>query len=354
MTRGRPEIHVVEERPFNAETPMAALADEVVPNELFYVRNHFDVPELVVDDWRLTVDGAVGQSLELSMGDLRRHAESTMAVTMECAGNGRALINPRPPGTAWVYGAVSTARFTGVSLPLVLHEAGVLPDASEVVFTGADRGPAEPDRVIPYAYSIPMERALRPDTLLAWAMNDDPLPADHGFPLRLVVPGVYGMASVKWLTRVRAVTSPFAGYFPGQYRYVDEPGSQDRPVTTIKVKAVIAGPEHGAVLPVAPFVVGGTAWSGSGVITRVEVSVDGGNAWRDAELEAPTTRFAATPWRFSWTPPEPGSYEIAARATDDAGHSQPLEPSWNAHGYGNNEVHRIEVEIRAWEASRPR
>ena len=347
MTRGKPAVRVVEERPFNAETPIAALAGRVVPNELFYVRNHFDVPELFVDEWRLTVDGAVAEPLELGMEDLRRHPESTLAVTMECAGNGRALMDPLPPGMGWAYGAVSTARFTGVSLRLVLDEARLVPDAMEVVFTGADRGRAEPGRVISYAYSISVEQALRSNTLLVWAMNDDPLSPDHGFPLRLVVPGVYGMASVKWLTQVRVVTSPFAGYFPAEYRYVDEPGSsQGHPVAAMRVKAVIARPEHGAVLPLAPFVVAGTAWSGSGSITRVEVSPDGGNTWSDADLDAPSSQYAANPWRFLWTPRGPGSYMLAVKATDEAGHSQPLESSWNAHGYGNNEVHRIEVEIR--------
>ena len=287
------------------------------------------------------------EPLELGMADLRRHPDSTLEVTMECAGNGRALMDPLPPGMGWTYGAVSTALFTGVSLRLVLDEARLVPDAMEVVFTGADRGRAEPGRVISYAYSISVEQALRSNTLLVWAMNDDPLSPDHGFPLRLVVPGVYGMASVKWLTQVRVVTSPFAGYFPAEYRYVDEPGaSQDHPVAEMRVKAVIAQPEYGAVLPLAPFVVAGTAWSGSGAITRVELSPDGGNTWSDADLDAPSSQYAANPWRFLWTPRGPGSYMLAVKATDEAGHSQPLESSWNAHGYGNNEVHRIEVEIR--------
>ncbi len=357
--RSRPpasnDLVTVEERPFNAESPLAVLAEPLTPPPLFYVRNHFDVPRLDPATWRLTVTGQVERPLELSLEEVRALPPRTVTVTLECAGNGRTLMTPTPAGTPWSFGAVSTARFTGTPLRSVLDRAGVRPDTVEALFVGADRGEVEPQRAEPFARSLPLEAARHPDTLLAWAMDGEPLSPDHGSPLRLVVPGWYGVASVKWLIEVALVPRPFAGYFQAtKYVYVGEPGTPDgTAVTWMRVRAIIARPADGAKLPFGPVEVAGSAWSGAAPVLRVEVSADGGASWSEAGLGTPEHPHAAAPWRLSWSPPAPGSFTLMARAADRAGNIQPLEPVWNAQGYGNNAVQRVRVRIAGPGASRP-
>ncbi len=338
----------VEAKPFNAETPISALAESVTPTALFYVRNHFEAPRTDAKSWRLIVDGLVQRPGTYSLNDLQRGAQRTLPVTLECAGNGRTLMVPRPRGTPWTYGAVGTAHFTGISLHLLLKHAGVRPEACEVLFVGADKGEVKPGRVEPFARSLPLEVARNPDTLLAWAMNGEPLAPEHGFPLRVVVPRWYGVASVKWLVQVTALSKPFEGYFQkDQYVYDQEPQTPPgTPVTVVRVRSIIARPADRAVLDLDEIEVVGTAWSGGGVIHRVEVSTDGGRTWTEAKVAAMRSPYAAVPWQFLWIPKVPGPYVLAARATDSTGNTQPLDSVWNAHGYGNNVVHRIHVTIR--------
>lgn len=347
MTHERSELFVREEEPFNGGTPLAALADPLVPNRLFYVRNHFAVPRIEAGTWRLAVEGAVERRLDLSLADLQALPAREVTVTLECAGNGRTLMTPSPGGTPWTLDAVSTARFAGTSLVEVLDRVGVRETVVEILFTGADRGEVEGGRTIAFERSLPVAVARDPDVLLAWEMNREPLPPDHGHPVRLVVPRWYGVASVKWLERVAALERSFEGYYQGE-KYVwigDAAEPEGAPVTRMRVRAAIARPGDGARLPRAPVEIAGTAWSGEGPIARVDVSVDGGATWAVATLGRPVGSHAAVPWSLVWTPERPGRHEILARAADATGSVQPLEPVWNAQGYGNNVVQRVPVEV---------
>lgn len=338
----------VEESPYNAEIELGSLADPCDRAAAFYVRSHFDVPSLAEDAFRLTVGGALERTLELSLDELRGRPVRTLAVTLECAGNGRRLMRPTPGGTPWSLGAVSTASFTGTPLAGLLADAGVREEAVELVTAGADAGELPGGEFGPYARSLPLEVVRDPDTLLAWAMDGEPLRPEHGAPLRLVVPGWYAMASVKWLDRLEAVTEPFLGPYQAlRYVYVGEEGTPHRlPVTRMRVRSLIARPAAGSSLAVGEEVaLAGSAWSGRRRVVRVEVSTDGGRSWEDAELGEPAGPHAAAPWRFRWTPRRAGAAELVVRATDDAGERQPLEPRWNRYGYGNNVVHRVGVDV---------
>ncbi len=335
----------VHQRPFNAETPIRLLDRALTAPESYFVRSHFDVPVIDVEKFTLTLDGLVERSICLSLPEIKAMPNESITVTMECAGNGRTSLNPRPAGVAWGYGAASTARYTGVRLKHVLDLAGP-GRALEVVFTAADSGDVEGQHVV-YARSLPLAIARLPDTLIAWSMNDEPLTAVHGAPLRLVVPGWYGMASVKWLTRITLSAQQFTGHYQhSDYVYLRQDGIPDgTPVTLMRVRSIIASPADGALLPLAPVVLSGSAWSGEAAITRVEISDDDGRSWHQATLDRPTSERAATLWRWTWTPRASGSFTLIARATDGAGRTQPLEPVWNLRGYGNNSVHRVRVNV---------
>jgi DMSO/TMAO reductase YedYZ molybdopterin-dependent catalytic subunit len=344
---GAAQLLPVTEHPFNAETPLAALAEPITPTPLFYIRSNFAVPEIQMERWSLQIDGEIEQPQSLSWEALRALPERSVTVTLECAGNGRQLMTPRPSGTPWNLGAVSTATFTGVSLASVLDQVRPQTAAREVVFFGADGGKIDGVQVDRFARSLPLAVARDPDVLLAWAMNGEPLPPHHGFPLRLIVPGWYGMASVKWLVGIRLVPERFRGHFQTErYVYLQEQGTPEAtPVTCMRVRSLIATPRDGAQVSSADMTIVGSAWSGDGRILSVEVSTDGGATWRDAQLGEPLSAYAATPWHLQWTLPGPGSYVLISRATDDAGNRQPLEQVWNAQGYGNNVVQRVTVQV---------
>lgn len=337
---------VISKDPFNAETPPAQLADPVTPVESFFVRSHFDVPQIDAASWRLTIDGHVERPQSFSLPELQALPSKSVTLTLECAGNGRKTLKPRPEGVAWGFGAAATAEFTGVPLKLLLDKAAP-GRALEVVFHAADRGPVNGDS-IQFARSLPLAVARLPDTLVAWAMNGKPLPPEHGAPARLVVPGWYGMASVKWLTRITLIKESFAGHFQrSDYIYQRESGTPDgMPVTMVRVRSVFAFPSDGDMLPLGPLEIYGSAWSGAGPVTRVELSTDDARTWTDARLDAaPSSPYAARRWFFDWRPGDRGPYVLAARATDQSGAVQPLEPVWNLRGYGNNAVQRIGVTI---------
>lgn len=340
------DLRVLEESPFNAEVSLRQLV-EPRPGGAFYVRNHFEVPDLDPRSWRVAVDGAVEEETSLGLEQLEALPRRSLAVTLECAGNGRTGMDPVPSGTPWNLGAVSTARFTGTPLRALLERVGLEPGAREVLFVGADAGEVAGGRTEAFARSLPRDEALEGDALLAWEMNGRPLPPDHGRPLRLVVPGWYGMASVKWLTRIRALTEPFEGWYQTErYVYRGEGGTPDgTPVTRMRVRALVATPRDGAEVEGPDVPVRGAAWSGHGDVVGVEVSDDGGESWEPAELGEPVSRHAAVPWRYRWRPETGGRHTLMARAADAAGHSQPLEPRWNENGYGNNAVQRVNVRV---------
>lgn len=327
---------IVTTEPLNAAATQRCLLEPVMPRGAFFTRSHFPAPG--TDPSRsLTVTGRVAHPLTLSPDRLRGRPARTLTVTLECAGNGRTRFRPTPGGTPWGTGAVSTAAFTGTPLAPILDEAGIAPEVVEVVFTGADRGETKRGEDAPYARSLPLEVARHPDTLLVWAMNEEPLAIEHGYPLRLLVPGWYGMASVKWLTDIRAVATPFDGFFQVDDYVLDQrEGLPDgTPLSRMAVNSMILSPEPGHTVPRTGVLIRGIAWSGQGAVRRVEVSDDGGDTWGDARVEA-AERYAHHAWTFEWTPQRPGRVELLARATDEADDVQPEEAPWNALGYQNN------------------
>ena len=340
--------------PFNAESEIGQLADDLTPNDDFYVRSNFALPRLDPAGYRLRVGGNVARQLELGLDDLRRLGSRTIVTTMECAGNNRTALAPLPSGEPWRGGAVSTGRWTGVPVAAVLELAGVGDDTVEILFQGADRGrpkdlPPElgRDGDVPFARSLPLEKARHPDTLLVWEMNGQPLPPDHGAPLRLVVPSWYGMASVKWVVGLQALTEPFRGYYQvNRYIYDYGDGAAPTPVTTMLVKATIVSPSEGAVVPVGRATVRGRAWSGSGEVVRVEVAVDGGDSWQEARLGPAVGPYAWRSWELEWEATDPGRHALRCRATDSAGNVQPPIGRWNRYGYGSNGVHLLVVNTR--------
>ncbi|NUO44010.1 MAG: sulfite oxidase [Streptomyces sp.] len=336
----------------NHGLPLEALRYDVTPPGLHYVLTHYDIPYVPDDtDWALTVGGLVRRPLRLTPADLRAFPQVTTRVTLECAGNGRALLTPRPVSQPWLVEAVGTADWTGVPLRLLLERAGVEPGAVDVVFTGADHG-VERGVEQDYRRALPIGAATgtEPEVLVAYAMNGAPLPPQHGRPLRLVVPGWYGMAQVKWLREVTVVDTEFTGFQQSvAYRLRQDPGDAGEPVTRIVPRALLVPPgfpdfmSRTRVVRPGPVPLEGRAWSGRAPVTRVEVSTDAGRTWREAEL-APDDghRWAWRRWRTTWTA-TPGAHTLSARATDADGHSQPLDQPWNRGGFAVNLVQQVAV-----------
>jgi sulfane dehydrogenase subunit SoxC len=334
----------------NHGMPLEALRWPVTPVGLHYLLIHYDIPQVDPATWRLQVGGRVRRPLELSLADLRQRPAVTRPVTMECAGNGRALLEPHVVSQPWLSEAVGNAEWTGVPVRDVVEEAGADDRAIEVLFTGLDRG-VEGGIEQSYQRSLPLDEALD-GPLLAYAVNGVPLPPQHGFPLRLLVPGWYGMTSVKWLASLELLDEPFAGYQQAVgYRmraHEDDPGT---PVTRIMPRALMAPPgipdfmSRRRHLEVGPCTLEGRAWSGWGTIESVEVSVDGGATWAPAELGDEPPPGAWRGWTFAWDA-QPGEHELCARASDAAGNRQPVSADWNVGGYANTSVQRVPVTVR--------
>ncbi|HEX8229347.1 MAG TPA: sulfite oxidase [Chloroflexia bacterium] len=339
---------VVKQEPFNAETPLFALREYLTPTENFYVRSNFPVPTIAGDTWRLRVGGAVAQPVEFTLADLLSMPSRELLATLECAGNGRTGFAPLPQGEPWGVGAVGTARWRGVSLALLLERAGLNAGAVEVLFEGADRGvPAAGSAEAPFARSLPLDKALHPDTLLAYEMNGAPLPLGHGGPVRLLVPGWYGMASVKWVASMSVLQQPFTGFYQKDRYVLDFPGSSETlPVREMQPRALITSPTSGGVVAPGSHIVSGVAWSGRGTVASVEVSVEGGGPWRAARLLDPPAPYTWRRWEFDWTPSKLGRHVLRARSIDDEGNAQPDLAPWNRLGYCNNSVQAVVVDVR--------
>lgn len=338
-----PDLEVIRHDPYNAETPERALAAPVTPSASVYVRTNFDVP-LLDDSHVIAVGGAVRAPFTLDMPTLKSLPQRTITTTMECAGNDRLSMRPLPTGEPWWRGAVSTATWTGVPLRTLLDRATLDADAVEIVVTAADTGQREDaDGLVRFARSMPTAEALQADAILAIAMNGEPLNTMHGAPARLIVPGWYGMASVKWVTSIDAVRTPFVGYFQ-QQRYVYDEPSGVVPVTRMRVKSIITSPADNGRAG-REIVVRGWAWSGYGSITRVEVGLDGGNSWCDATIGTPDSPHAWTPWECVMQAARIGRVSLRSRATDSTGATQPDAIIWNRLGYGNNAVRTIIVDV---------
>jgi sulfane dehydrogenase subunit SoxC len=332
----------------NHGLPLEALRYDVTPPGLHYLLIHYDIPSVDAGAFRLAVRGAVERPLDLDLDELRRRERVAMPITFECAGNGRALLEPRPLSQPWLTEAVGTAEWAGTPLRPLLAEAGALPGAVEALFTGLDRGV---EGGVPQAYERSLPVGDLDGALLAYEMNGAPLPPQHGFPLRLVVPGWYGMTNVKWLSQITLLEQPHQGFQNAvAYRLYSATGEPGEPVTRMLPRSLMVPPgvpdfmtrerhlEPGATT------LRGRAWSGYGPIASVEVSTDAGDSFAPATLEQPLGPAAWRGWRFEWSA-EPGEHVLCSRATDAAGNGQPLDAAWNLKGYANNAVERIPVVV---------
>jgi DMSO/TMAO reductase YedYZ molybdopterin-dependent catalytic subunit len=333
----------------NRGMPLEALRHDITPVGLHYLLIHFDIPALDPGTWRLWVRGSVRRQLEFTLEDILERPATTIPVTMECAGNGRARLEPRPMTQPWLHEAVGTASWTGTSLAGVLEEAGIESDTVEIVFTGADHG-IEGGQELDYARSLPVAEAMRPEVLLAYEMNGRPLEPQHGFPLRLLVPAWYGMTSVKWLTRIEAVTEPFQGFHQAvAYRYQESEEDPGERVTRIRPRALMIPPgfpdfpQRHRYVDRGPVTVQGRAWSGTAPVIRVEVGIDGD--WFEAKVAEPVGDWAWRGWSINWQA-TPGDHLLSCRAIDAEGETQPLEQPWNFQGMGNNLVQEVDVTVR--------
>ena len=333
----------------NHGMPLEALRYPVTPVGLHYLLIHYDVPVVEPETWRLTVRGE--RELVLGLEELRARPAAEVTVTMECAGNGRAKLDPRPVSQPWLLEAVGTARWRGTPLRPLLEEAGI-GGAVEVLCTGLDRG-IEAEEEQAFQRSLPLEEALRGEVLLAYEMNGAPLPPQHGFPLRLVVPGWYGMTNVKWLERIELVDTPFAGYQNSwSYRLRQAEDEEGVPLDRMQPRSLMVPPgipefmTRDRTVATGEVLLQGRAWAGHAPVEQVEVSSDGGETWDAAELEPAGEPWAWRAWSFRWSA-EPGEHVLCCRARDEAGNEQPREPPWNLGGYANNAVQRIPVTVTA-------
>lgn len=343
-----------EKEPANLEMHFGALQGFFTPNELFYIRSHFPVPEIDPKTWRLRIEGAVEQPLELTHDDLCGLPTVTVPATLECAGNGRVFLVPKVKGTQWELGAVGNAQWTGVSLGEILRRAGVKSGALEVILEGADCGTIseapKPAGKIHYARSVPLDTAMA-DVLLALEMNGEPLSPAHGFPLRAIVPGWYGMAAVKWLQRIIVTDRPYNGYYQTvDYAFWkrDDAGIALVPITQMQVKASIARPGINEVIVAGTnYKLAGAAWTAEAEIVKVELSTDSGSSWETASLGKEKARNSWQLWEYDWkVPSTPGRRILFARATDSRGRTQPMERDPDRGSYEINHCLPIEVEIR--------
>ena len=339
-------------RPQDLETPAHLLDSWITPNDRFYVRSHFYTPTIDAATWSLVIDGEVAKPLRMTLADVRRAPSTTVIATLECAGNGRAFFDPPVAGVQWEKGAVGTARWTGVRLRDLLRTAGAKANGRHLWLDGGDRGVGSaPD----FVRNLPLEKALDPDTLLAYEMNGEPLPVSHGFPLRAIVPGWEGAYSVKWLTHIRVSDREHDGAFvQSGYRYPRRPvapgstvsAAEMEPLKGMVVKSVITSPGERAAMDGGVIRVTGFAWAGEDEIAGVEVSTDGGRTWQAARLGTDRARWAWRQFEHPWRPGAPGSYVVMSRARDARGRTQPIVPDWNPSGYLWNAIDRVRVDVQ--------
>jgi DMSO/TMAO reductase YedYZ molybdopterin-dependent catalytic subunit len=348
--------------PLNLEMPFSAVDSFLTPTKSFYVRTHFQIPAIDRDAWRLYIEGEVEKPFSINFAELMTIESATAPVTLECAGNNRNFLQPKVKGVQWHLGAVGTAEWTGIRLSTLLDRAGLKPNACEVLLEGADQGiledPKSPPGELKFARSIPVEKARR-DVLLAYKINGEDLPPEHGFPVRSIVPGWYAMASVKWLQRIIVIDRPFTGYYQtidyaywkrtdyGHWERGEEIGELT-PLTEMQVKAEIARPEEGETVRANTTVcVRGAAWACDAEITKVELSTDGGTTWNGAKLFGESKSNAWRLWELDWqTPSQPGKRTLIARATDSLGRTQPTHRDPDRGTYMINHLLPIDVEVK--------
>jgi DMSO/TMAO reductase YedYZ molybdopterin-dependent catalytic subunit len=333
-------MRVMSETPLNAETPVAHLQSWITGNEVFFKRNQGRIMSSPVnlEDWRLKIEGQVEKPLEISFSEILQFSKVEVACTLECSGNGRSLLEKKASGNPWTIGGVGNAVWGGVRLSEVLEKAGVSSEVRHVGFEGLDTPLGSAG--IKFIRSIPISKALD-STILAYEMNGEPLPLEHGFPLRALALGWTGANCVKWLSKITLLKKPAAGFFMDKVYRVFQKGEDSATgevVTAIPLKSIITAPEDNAVLAAGVVVIHGAAYTGEGQIAKVEVSMDDGRTWDGVEFIGPRERYAWQRWEYRSRPTEPGQYRILARATDSDGRVQPMQAQWNVHGYGNNGV----------------
>jgi DMSO/TMAO reductase YedYZ molybdopterin-dependent catalytic subunit len=323
---------------------------DITPIASHFQLIHFDVPSLDERGYSVSLTGRVRNPLTLTLDNLKRRPRVKQPSIMECAGNGRSFTHPRSIYVPWFQEAIGVFEYTGTPLKPILEEAGLLDDATEIVFTGHDDGI---DLGVHHHFerALPIDEAMLDGVILAWEANGQPLPPAHGFPLRLVVPTWYGMASVKWLKAITVIDHPFQGVQQKLvYRMTFSAADAGRPIQKKSVRAAMKPPGYPDLISRYRFVdagaveLRGMAWSGYGPIRKVEVSTDDRRTWRRAVLEEPVSPHAWTPWRFTWQA-TPGAYILSCRATDETGNVQPLRPIWNIQGMAQNGVERWGVRV---------
>ncbi len=334
----------------NHGMPLEAMRYDVTPIGLHYLLVHYDIPFVDGEAWHLDVDGDVERPLRLTIDDLRSRETETRPVTMECAGNGRAQLSPRALSQPWLVEAIGTGEWTGTPLWPVLEDAGLSPDVVDIVFVGLDSG-VEGAAAQHYQRSLTPQEAREEGALLVYELNGVPLPPQHGYPLRLLVPGWYGMTSVKWLSRITASNTLFAGYQQERaYRLRHDADEVGEPLTRMRVRSLMVPPgvpdfftRERFVRP-GPVTLTGRAWSGAGTISRVQVSADGGSTWTDADVDDAAVPYAWQEWRLRWDA-QVGTHDLISRATDSTGATQPLAAEWNLGGYAVNSVQHVTVTV---------
>ncbi|AIQ13775.1 sulfite oxidase [Paenibacillus durus] len=336
--------------PENQEAPIHFISAAITPEQYFYRRNHFPYPVISEQSFLLSIGGEVKRPLTFHYQDLLRMPSKEMTVVLECSGNNRGHFRPRVYGEQWEGGAISQGVWRGAPLRDLLKLTGLHAASKEIVFEGHDYGKrTDLEGEFMFARSLPLEKALHPDTLIAYALNGKPIPYKQGYPLRLIVPQWYAMASVKWLRSITVIETHFNGpYQDIDYVYYPAKDSDagKMPVTTIHVNSIIQQPLNWSVLTTGMHQLYGIAWTGTGFITNVEISIDGGERWEQAAIQKyPGNPYSWTFWSYIWAAPKKGEYTIMSRATDSIGFVQPPEARWNRKGYGYNAYSTVHVKV---------
>ncbi|MGE6259788.1 sulfite oxidase [Heyndrickxia sporothermodurans] len=338
--------------PENQETPLNFITGDIIGRKLFYRRNHFSYPHFTSSFYFLPIDGLVHTPRTFSLQEIYSLPSKTIEVVLECSGNKRELFEPKVFGEQWEKGAISQGIWKGVSLRTLLRFTGLFDTAKEIVFEGYDYG-QRPDsnQIFNFSRSLPIEKSLESDTIIAYEYNNQPIPFKHGFPLRLIVPGWYAMASVKWIKKITVMDKEFNGPFQAA-DYIYYPSKHNDsgkfPVTTINVNSTIQYPLNMQLLHTGIYEINGIAWTGEGIITRVEVSLDDGQTWNTCQLTSTSEtseKYTWITWSYKWEAQKKGEYVIKSKATDSYGNVQPIKPFWNRKGYGYNAIERIIVKV---------
>ena len=344
------KMRVMTKRPLNAETPRENLRTWITDNDVFFKRNQgqfMDVP-IKLSEWQLNIEGLVEKKLRLTYDDLERLPKVEVANTLECSGNSRSLLKQKAAGNPWTIGGVGNAVWGGIWLRELLQKAGLQDKAEHVSFEGLDKPLGSAG--IKFIRSIPIEKAMS-STLLAYEMNGQPLPLEHGFPVRALALGWTGANCVKWVHKITVLDQPYEGFFMDNVYRVFQKGEDPKAgevVKDIDIKSIIVEPANEASFSAGIVPVRGSAYAGEAVIQKVEISVDDGQTWNPANLIGLQQPYAWRHWEYMWPAKQRGDFTIMARATDTDGRRQPETARWNMLGYGNNGIreHAVRVYIR--------